>query len=129
MWPWFEWTAPEKTWVGLHNQCNNEDMLLFHSLTKVTIGDGAKANFWGSPWLNGLCPMHIAPLIHAALKKKSLNVKNVLWNNSVALIDTSVDLMIDHINHFSNFWALLQHIELHEGVQDSISWKLTANAC
>jgi hypothetical protein len=112
------------------NQCNEEDMILFHSLTKLTINDDAKANFWGSPWLNGLCPMHTAPLIHAALKKKSLNARNVLWNNSlVNLIDTSPDLTIDHINHLSNFWALLQHISHHEGVQDSISWKFTANAC
>jgi hypothetical protein len=45
-WPWLAWTAPDKPWVGMENPCNNDDMELFHSLTKVTIGDGKKASFW-----------------------------------------------------------------------------------
>jgi hypothetical protein len=33
-WPWLAWTSPDKPWVGMENPCNDDDMELFHSLTK-----------------------------------------------------------------------------------------------
>lgn len=63
-WPWLEWEAPDRTWVGTGSPCDSEDMDLFHVLTKVTIGDGTKVSFWESAWLDGLRPKHVAPLIY-----------------------------------------------------------------
>lgn len=44
-WPWLEWIAAERTWVGTGNPCDEEDMDLFHALTKVEVGGGSKPSF------------------------------------------------------------------------------------
>jgi hypothetical protein len=70
-WLWLAWTSPYKSWVGIENPCNKEDLEIFCSLTKVTIGDGNKASFWDNPWAHGLCPKCIAPSIYAISKRKT----------------------------------------------------------
>jgi hypothetical protein len=52
-WPWFEWTASERPWVGLGNPCTKDDMDFFYAMTNVTISDGKKAIFWDAPWAGG----------------------------------------------------------------------------
>jgi hypothetical protein len=52
-WLWFEWTAPEKPWVGSETPNDASDLDLFNAATCVTIGNGAKASFWSSSWLHG----------------------------------------------------------------------------
>ena len=56
-WLWFEWSATPKPWVGLGTPCDEADRDLFAACTTVKIGDGSKALFWKSPWLDGLRPM------------------------------------------------------------------------
>jgi hypothetical protein len=53
-WPWLEWTTLERPWVGTGNLCNKDDLALFYSLTKITIGDGNKG-------LLLECPMGVRP--------------------------------------------------------------------
>ena len=56
-WLWFEWTSPERPWVGTEPPVNAVDRQLFRASTIVTLGDGAKASFWQSSWLQGQAPM------------------------------------------------------------------------
>ena len=49
-WLWIAWTDPERPWVGTEPPCSSIDKALFTAATTVTIGDGAKALFWHSPW-------------------------------------------------------------------------------
>ena len=60
-WLWFEWTAPDKPWVGLDTPNDQKDRDLFNAATKVSVGDGTRAVFWTSPWLNGATPRSVAP--------------------------------------------------------------------
>ena len=69
-WLWQEWTAPDKPWVGLDTPNDDIDRRLFNAATEVTIGDGKKARFWSSSWLNGQAPSSIAPCIFEVSKRK-----------------------------------------------------------
>ena len=80
-WLWMEWVAPEKPWVGLETPNDEIDRNLFNAATKVSIGDGRKASFWASSWLNGSTPRDIAPKIFDASKRKKRNVHDALANN------------------------------------------------
>jgi hypothetical protein len=73
-WLWLEWTDNSKPWRGLGNPCNASDRELFAAATKVTIGNGDKALFWDSSWLDGRRPKDIAPLIYNISKNKSSTV-------------------------------------------------------
>jgi hypothetical protein len=44
-WLWYEWTAPEKPWVGSETPNDASDIDLFNAATRVTIGNGSKASF------------------------------------------------------------------------------------
>lgn len=44
-WLWFEWTCPNKPWVGTPPPVNKCDRALFSASTVVHIGDGRKATF------------------------------------------------------------------------------------
>jgi hypothetical protein len=45
-WPWYEWTDPERAWVGLGNPCNNDDTDIFYASINLTLGNGDTAMFW-----------------------------------------------------------------------------------
>jgi hypothetical protein len=49
--------------VGLGNPCTPKDHELFAAAASVIVENGEKTLFWNSPWLNGLRPKDIAPLI------------------------------------------------------------------
>ncbi len=57
--------------MGSGTPCDDTDRLLFAAATTITIGDGAKASFWDSAWLEGRRLKDVAPLIYAASKKKN----------------------------------------------------------
>lgn len=81
-WLCFEWKEPSRLWVGFGNPCDKEDNDFFYTSTTITIGNRARAPFWGSPWLNGCKPKDIAPLIFEASKRKIWKVKEALFDDS-----------------------------------------------
>jgi hypothetical protein len=70
-WLWHAWMDEAKPWIGLGNPCTTQDKELFATAIKVTIGDGKRASFWEIPWLDGRCPMDIAPLVYERSKQKN----------------------------------------------------------
>jgi hypothetical protein len=75
------------------NVCNKEDMDLLYLLTRVTIDDGNKADFWSAPWANGISPKFIAPLIYKISKRETCSVYKALANDTwINQIDTCAAL-------------------------------------
>jgi len=60
-WLWYQWTTPNRPWVGTEPPVNDVDRQLFRASTVVTLGNGEKASFWQSAWLNGQAPMDRFP--------------------------------------------------------------------
>jgi hypothetical protein len=44
-WLWFQWTDPDRPWVGMDIPCNEIDKQLFRASTIITVGSGKKALF------------------------------------------------------------------------------------
>lgn len=74
-WPWYEWNDSHRMWVGMGNPCDEDDMDLFYASTTITIGNGAIAPFWDSPWLFGRKPKDVAPLIFECSTRKNWKVR------------------------------------------------------
>jgi hypothetical protein len=79
---WLEWTTLEKAWAGTDVPCDDADRLLFANCTHITLGDGNKADFWNSSWLQGTHPKDVALLIFAQTKKKKRSVASAIHNNN-----------------------------------------------
>ena len=102
------------------------DRNLFAAATKVTSGDGQKASFWESPWLEGFRPKDIAPKIFEISRKKGASVATTLrdghWINQ---IDYHNDLTLEHLQQLLALWEKLLNVIIRPGVKDTILWKLT----
>ena len=127
-WLWNEWDDAPKPWVGLGNPCSATDNDLFAASTIVTVGNGEKATFWTSSWLNGLRPKDIAPKLYEGTKRKNITVKKGLQDNAwVTNLTIQNGLDIGYIQQFVSLWELLSDITLHNDRPDSIQWKFTNN--
>jgi hypothetical protein len=94
----------------------------------LTIGDGKKAKFWESSWLNGLRAKDIVPKIFEISKWKACLVIKALDNNFwIRQIDTSHGLSLTHIQEFSTLWGMLQDVTLSLDRKDTIHWKFTSS--
>lgn len=60
-WLRFQWTSPDRPWVGTKPPVNDIDRQLFRASTMVILGNGEKASFWQSSWLDGQAPMDLFP--------------------------------------------------------------------
>jgi hypothetical protein len=127
-WPWFEWTDPNKLWVGLGNPSSEEDMNIFYAAITISLGNGKKTPFWDAPWLNGIAPKDIAPKIFESSKRKKCKVDQAIVNGAwIANINIDNTFSKTHLAQFIELWLLVNGVQLHTGVEDSIVWKLTSN--
>ena len=128
-WPWLEWQYKKHIWVGSGKPCTVEDMDLFYAATTIVVGDGLKTLFWEAPWSGGRKPKDIAPLIFAASKCKKWSVHKAMRNNAwIGKIVLDDDFFpFEHLAQFADLWWHLSSIALEEGVEDTITWKLSAN--
>lgn len=115
-------------WVGMGNPCDDLDRDLFYASTTITIGNGECAPFWDSPWLNGMSPLEIAPLIFEASHRKHWTVTEALKDDAwLSKIKLPALWTMDHIRQIVYLWVNLRDFQLHEGIDDDIIWKHTAS--
>lgn len=80
-WLWYQWSNPERRWVGSEVPIDSTDMSLFRAATMVTIRNGSKASFWHSSWLNGEAPLVRFPLLYRHSRRKKRTVRQALLND------------------------------------------------
>lgn len=81
-WMWYAWDDRERPWKGLQVQADEKDWRLFNSATLVTVGNGAKASFWLSRWLNGEVPAEQFPELFKHSKRKNRSVREAMTGNA-----------------------------------------------
>lgn len=69
-WIWYQWKDPDWPWIGTEAPVNDLDQQLFRASTSVTVGNGHKAEFWNSSWLDGRAPRDIAPQLYKLAWRK-----------------------------------------------------------
>jgi hypothetical protein len=83
-WLWLEWSDEPRPWVGSTTPCDVGDRVLFHTATRVSIGDGKRALFWRSS-LIGKAPLdQLFPGLYVASRRKNKSVAAAMHNNSWA---------------------------------------------
>jgi hypothetical protein len=122
---WFKWVAPDKPWVGTETPNDESDRSLFNAATRVTIGDGKRASFWSSSWVDGSTPKLIDPKIFKAFKRKNRTVNDAMLGQKW-ISDINVNnFTLEHIEQFIHLWGLILDIQLSPGIDDSIIWTLS----
>jgi hypothetical protein len=123
-WLWFQWIDSDRTWCNSEVPCNEVDKQLF-KLSTMVIGNGSKARFWESSWLDGRAPRDIAPRLYKLAWRKSLTVAEELqdanWMRGLWRMN-DVEEMVELIN----LWPLVKDVQLSEQ-KDCIVWKWTVD--
>ena len=108
-WIWYEWTSPDRPWVGIEPPVTTVDRHLFRASTVVTLGDGAKASFWQSSWMQGQAPMDIFPDLFKLAWRKNKTVKeevhNQNWVRGLWRMQT-----VEETANFVKLWDLVQEV-------------------
>jgi hypothetical protein len=73
-------------------------------------------------------PKDIAPKFFDICKHKKWTVAQALHDDEWILkLSDAATISVDHLAQFVLLWALIQRVHLAQGVEDDITWKLTAN--
>ena len=122
-WLWFQWTSPDRPWAGTEPPVNAVDQQLFRVSTIVTIGDGARASFWKSSWMNGQAPMDVFPDLFRLAWRKNRMVKEELvnqsWTRGLWRMST-----VEEMASFVKLWDYVQQIQL-SNEPDELIWRWT----
>ncbi|PVH31679.1 hypothetical protein PAHAL_9G208900 [Panicum hallii] len=122
-WMWFQWTDPDRPWVGSEVPCNDVDRQFFRASPRVTMGNGARASFWDSSWLDGRAPRDLAPSLYKLAWRKNRTVREELqdnnWTRGLWRMTTT-----DEMAELVPLCGLIQQVQLTDQ-PDEIWWKWT----
>lgn len=125
-WLWFQWEDPDRPWACMEVPCSEADKQLFRASTCVTVGNGVRAKFWESAWLDGRAPRDLAPNLYKMAWRKNQSVRDDLQNDNwtrgiLRRLDT-----VDEIAEFITLASKVQSVQLNNS-QGHIKWRWTAN--
>jgi hypothetical protein len=125
-WLWFEWDDRDRPCKGLEIPVDNEDRRLFNSATRVELGNGRRASFWNSSWLNGDAPADLFPELFKHSKRKNRSVADALTEQRwIRDIDHNMNQQI--IAEFLDLWDRLEKVVLIQLQEDRITWLRSSN--
>ena len=124
-WAWFKWTDQSRPWTGMPVHLNPIERALFQLCTTITIGNGARTNFWHDRWLDGEAPKDIAPDCFRWAWRKNHSVAAALtarqWMRGLHRMNTE-----PAARQFVVLWNRLQQVRLADQ-EDMVSWRFTAD--
>ena len=110
-WLWYAWDHRARPWKGMDLPVDKDDIALFNAATRVILGNGERAMFWTSRWLQGETPATLYPALFKHSTRKNRTVKEALTDNRwVRDVDHSMTVRI--IAEFVAFWGRLQNVVL-----------------
>jgi hypothetical protein len=124
-WLWYQWSDPNRPWVGTDVPCGEADKQLFRACTCVTVGNGNRAKFWESAWLHGKAPRDLAPNLYKLAWRKNKSVSEDLmndnWTRGLWRLSTATELA-----EMEAPMIQLSEVQLTDR-EDEITWRWTAN--
>lgn len=124
-WLWFQWTEPERPWVGSDTPCDEVDKQLFRASTIVTVGNGNRTTFWHCSWENGRAPRDIAPRLYNLAWRKNRTLRQDItdhnWTRGLWRMQSGEELA-----EFILLWDVVQEVHLTDE-DDQIRWRWTAS--
>lgn len=120
-WIWYSWDSRHRSWTGMELPVDKDDTALFNAATRVQIGNGNKATFWTSRWLQGEALATLYPSLFRHSRRKNRTVKEALTNERW-IEDVNYSLTTSLITEFVSLWGRLQDIVLQPLQEDTITW-------
>lgn len=120
-WLWYSWEDRSRPWKGVDLPIDRDDLALFNAATMVTVGNGNKASFWTSHWLQGDAPAQLYPALFRHSKRKNQTVKDALTDDKW-IQDVDYNMSQTIIVEFMGLWLRLQVVELMPLQEDKINW-------
>ena len=120
-WLWFSWEDTERPWKDMQMPVDKDDIALFNAATRVELGNGAKAAFWTSRWLQGDAPATIFLTLFNHSRRKNRSVAEALTNDKW-IQDVDHNMTERTIAEFVALWRHLQNITLLPLQEDRITW-------
>jgi hypothetical protein len=106
--------------VGMEPPVDAVDKQLFRVSTIVTVGDGAKASYWQSSWMDGRAPMDLFPDLFRLAWRKNKTIREELenhnWTRGLWRMHS-----VEEMASFVQLWDLVQDVQLSD-MPDSITW-------
>lgn len=92
----------------------------------LTVGNGHKANFWTSSWLQGSSPASLFPTLYKDSRRKNRSVAQAL-NDDRWIKDIAYSLNEGVLGEYFQLWQRLNEsgIDLNTEDEDEITWTLT----
>jgi len=125
-WLWYSWDDTSRPWKGLDLPIDNTDIALFNAATTVTLGNGNKATFWTSRWLQGEAPATLYPVLFKHSKRKNRIVQDALTEDKW-IRDVDHNMSHQVIQEFVSLWERLQEVILQPTQHDQITWLHTSD--
>lgn len=123
---WRTWHARDRSWKHLQLPTDKMDLQLFNAATKIILGNGRKASFWNSRWLQNGVLSDLFPSLYKHSRRKNRTVAEALTLNTwVRDVDHSLTQSL--IAEFLALWEMLEDIHLHEEREDRIVWRFTSD--
>lgn len=105
----------------MHLPIDKVDYTLFWASTTISLGDGAKANFWKDAWLHPKPFREIAPSLYRIAGRKNRTVKDALdcrkW-----IVDLRRKISEIHVMDFVHLFTELDRVVLMPQIPDNITW-------
>lgn len=124
-WLWYQWTEPDRPWVGTEVPCNDVDKQLFRASTQVVVGNVKRALFWESSWIDGKASQDLAPQLYKLAWRKNQSIKedlhNYNWTRGLWRMSSATEMV-----EFVYLWTLVSEVQLFEE-EDTIRWKWTVH--
>jgi hypothetical protein len=85
---------------------DKNDIALFNAATSVVLGNGEKATFWSSHWLQGEAPATLYPALFKHIKRKNRTLRDALTDDK-RIRDADHNMIVRVIEDFMSLWARL----------------------
>jgi hypothetical protein len=125
-WLWYYWDDRRRPWKNLELPVDSVDTALFDAATSVDVGNGEKATFWTTRWLNGIAPAALYPALFKHSRRKNRTVKEAL-TDSKWIADVDHGMTVPLISQFVDLAQRLNGVVLRPNQTDKISWLHTSD--
>ena len=125
-WQWRKWSDEGRSWQQLILPTDLRAECVFRASTSIIIGDGCKANFWHSHWVDGCRPADLWPNLFDHFNGRPLSlclaINKDKWMQYVKANPSPVVL-----RELCQLWEAMQAITFQDDTTDSLRWKWTAS--
>lgn len=130
-WEWLRRVDQARPWQGLRMIEDKEASLVFNSMVKIVLGNGANVLFWKDRWIHGFTVGDIAPLIVELVQPRARNRRSVqqALDDNAWIQDVHGDLTFMAHLQVAHLCQAMATVPMNEGETDQFVWPADGSGC